>query len=72
MQTENYLTTDVKNGITDLSSNPRLELKDIDGDTLDGRILFINSLGLESDNLRKAYDGVTYFGFSKTNVLNIF
>lgn len=66
---DNYVSTENKVNITDGNYNPRLELKEIDGNTLDGQIVYINSQGIEGGGLRNQNDGVSYFGFSKLNVL---
>jgi hypothetical protein len=45
-----------------------LQLKEIEGNALEGQTLVINAAGLTNGSLRGQYDGYTYFGYAKTNV----
>jgi hypothetical protein len=55
----------------DINENPKLELKELEGNILDGKILFINAGGLESGGLRNMRDGCTFFGYVKNKVKNL-
>ena len=46
---------------SDIRDNLRLELEELEGNILDGKIVYINAAGLENGGLRNSLDGCTYW-----------
>jgi hypothetical protein len=56
----------------EIQENLKLELTEIEGNILDGRLITINAAGMTSGSLRNAKDGYSYFGYVKYRVTKIF
>lgn len=52
----------------DIMDNPKLELKELEGNILEGKKIVINASGIASGGLRNCRDGYSFFGYLKTKV----
>ena len=66
--TKNELETISESEIT---HNPIIELREIDGNILNGKVIRMNAAGMINNSLRNSKDGVSYFGIETNMQVNI-